>query len=190
MNRLLASLALVASLFAFASPAGAATVFALQKGSAFEQGCFAPCECPVLFQDDLQGRLIMIPSGSVNGYDVFKVIDVKWMLLYLGAETWVQGTGTYRANPSLKLQQLELDLILGDGGVQHYDSGLVPIRVDPPAIEITISKNKQYCYDTVFSIDASPAANDLHPPRLQFEQNDRATDAVITWGRLKKLWTP
>jgi len=180
-----------AAVFALVRPAFAdmGSVYGLEKGSRFEQGCFAPCMCPVLFQDDLRGRLVLIPFGSENGYDVFQVLDVRWMMLYMGTETWVQGSGTYRVNMSLKLQDLELDLAIGGQPVEHYDSGLVPVRVPPPNLEITISQHGMYCYDTVFTVNATPAPDGFRPPKLQFQQNDQPKDAVITWGRLKNLWT-
>ena len=38
--------------------------FALQKTSLFEDGCFAPCECPVFIHDDLRGKFSLIPTEN------------------------------------------------------------------------------------------------------------------------------
>jgi hypothetical protein len=174
------------------APAHAADMnrhFTLQKTSLFEDGCFAPCECPVFIHDDLRGKFSLIPNGTENGYDVFRVEDVQWFVtLWDGSTTLIQGSGTYHSSTRYKLQRLELDLVFGDRPVEHYDSGLVPLRVPLPQLSITISKNGMYCRDTVFTIDAAPAPNDLRPPKLQFEQHDPNLGLPTTWGRLKKFW--
>ena len=163
--------------------------FALQKTSLSEEGCFAPCECPVLIRDDLRGKFNLIPEGTQNGYDVFRVERVQWFVtLWDGGTTLIQGSGAYRSSAVYKLQRLELDLVVGDRPTEHYDSGFVPIRVPQPQLSIVISRNGMYCWDTVFTIDAAPAPNDLRPPKLQFEQNDPDLSVSTTWGRLKKLW--
>ena len=165
--------------------------FALQKDSHFEEGCFAPCMCPVLIHDDLRGRFSLIPIGADNGYEVFEVRNLLWFeSTWNSSTTQIKGSGTYRFSQSDKLQRMELDLWIGNRNREHYDSGLVPLLMLPPLLEITISRNGQYCWDTVFYIDAAPAPNELRPPRLQFEQHDPGRGAVTTWGRLKKLWAP
>lgn len=164
--------------------------YALQKASAYEDGCFAPCVCPVFIHDDLRGRFALIQAGTENGYDVYDVKNAHWFVtLSDGSSIFIQGSGTYRANNATKLQRLELDLLVSDRPVEHYDSGLVPIRVPLPYFTITISKNGQYCHDTVFMIDAAPAPNDVRPPKLQYEDEDMDIGVTTTWGRLKKLWT-
>ena len=165
--------------------------YALQKDSHFEEGCFAPCMCPVLMHDDLRGRFSLIPIGTDNGYEVFEVRNLRWFeSTWNSSTTEIKGSGTYRVSQSAKLQRMELDLWIGNRDREHYDSGLVPLSVLPPLLEITISRNGQYCWDTVFYIDAAPTPNDLRPPPLQFEDRDEERQALTTWGRLKKLWVP
>jgi hypothetical protein len=165
--------------------------YALQKASAYEDGCFAPCMCPVLIHDDLRGRFSLIPRGTENGYDLFDVNDVLWFVtLDDGSTILIQGSGRYRSSTLYKLQRLEMDLVVGERPLEHYDSGLVPIRVPSPELNITISKNGMYCRDTVFTIDAAPAPNDVRPPKLQFKDEDLDKGVATTWGRLKRLWTP
>ena len=165
--------------------------YALQKTSTYEDGCFAPCMCPILVQADLRGRFSLILVGNENGYDVFNVKNVQWFVtLWDGSSIFVRGSGIYRTNTTTKVQRLELDLLVSDRPLEHYDSGLVAIREPLPYFNITISKNGQYCHDTVFKIDAAPAPSDVRPPKLQYEQHDPNLGAATTWGRLKKLWTP
>ena len=165
--------------------------FALQKTSTYEDGCFAPCMCPVLGHADLRGRFSLTLVGNENGYDVFEVRNVQWFVtLWDGSTIFIRGSGSYRANNVTKLQRLELELLVSDRPIEHYDSGLVPIRDPLPSFNITISKNGMYCRDTVFKIDAAPAPSDVRPPKLQYEDGDVDKGATTTWGRLKKLWTP
>ncbi len=173
------------------SSAAQGRYFGLQKTSTYADGCFAPCMCPVFIRGDMRGRFALNPVGTQDGYDLFEVKNAQWFVaLDDGSTIMIQGSGTYRSSTIYKLQRLEMDLIVQDRAVEHYDSGLVPIRVPFPDISITISKNKQYCRDTVFGIDAAPIPTDIRPPRLQFEDEDGAKGAATTWGRLKRLWTP
>src|SRR5262245_23651971 len=165
--------------------------YALQKNSAYQDGCFAPCMCPMLVQAPLRGKFSLIPIGTENGYDVFAVMDAQWLVtLWDGSTVLARGSGTYRSSTAYRLQRLEMDLLVADRPLEHYDSGLVPIRVPLPQINVTISMNGQYCHDTVFTLDAGPTPNDVRPPRLQFDDEDEGKGATTTWGRLKKLWTP
>lgn len=64
-------------------------------------------------------------------------------------------------------QQLELDLMVGDDGVLHFDSGLVPGGGQFPHINVPVSLHGQRCFDIVFVVDASPVpAKQIHPYAL------------------------
>ena len=45
---------------------------------------------------------------------------------------------------------------MGGGDAEHFDSGLVAESVPFPEINVAISTNHQFCFDTVFNLDASP----------------------------------
>ena len=168
-------------------------LYTLQEASHFEEGCFYLCECPVVHRDDLQGRFTLLPSGTKDGYEVYSVVDLEWVV---GAETVaplpieVRGSGTYRISRSAELQELVLDLVVGDRKIEHYDSGVVSVRVPFPAIDIDLLTYPYGCYDTVFTLSAVPATLFLRPPKLRFEQHDPGRGALTTWGRLKRLWAP
>jgi hypothetical protein len=191
MNRVALALIVLITGFARITQAAPERNLTLLNSSTYEDGCFAPCMCPVLIHDDLRGGFSLIPIGTENGYDVFAVKDLEWVVrLWDRSTLFIRGSGTYRSSTELKLQRMEVDLLVGDRPREHYDSGLVPIRVPVPDFSITISKHGQYCYDTVFTIDAAPssASSNLRPPGLQFEHGDVPRGATTTWGRLKKLW--
>jgi len=60
--------------------------------------------------------------------------------------------------------------------VEHFDSGLAPNPVAFPDIEISISTNHQFCFDTVFSVSASPTP----APQLHVVLGD-ANTVVLSW---------
>ncbi len=165
-------------------------VYTLDKTSDFQEGCFYLCECPIVQRPDLQGRLTLIPLGTENGYDVFSVVDLQWSVGadLIGPPIDIYGSGTYRT--SAHDQELELDLVIGDRKVERYDSGLVPVTVPFPAIDVVVLTYPYGCYDTVIHVTAVPTTQGPRPPKLQFEQKDPGLAASTTWGRLKKFWVP
>jgi hypothetical protein len=163
-------------------------LYSLEKASDFQEGCFYLCECPIVMRNDLQGRFTLIPSGTENGYDVFSVVDVEWTVGadLIGPPIETRGSGSYRT--SAQSQELLLDLVVGDRKVEHYESGLVPVTVPFPAIDIVTLTYPYGCYDTVIHVSAVPSAQGVRPPKLQFEQTDPKLGIQTTWGRLKKFW--
>lgn len=143
-------------------------VYRLAKTSTFERGCFPPCLCPVMERGVERGTFVLTPLGSDGLFDKYRVSEVNWTVMAPSGEMQVTGSGTYRVGGEFAVQQqLSLDLKVGDDPAQHFDSGLVAGGDDFPRIEITISIHDQYCFDTVFSLDAAPVSPDqVHPYRL------------------------
>ena len=54
---------------------------------------------------------------------------------------------------------MQLDLRVGDQPVQHFDSGLVVGGGGFPELDVRVSVNGQFCYDTVIDVIASPFAS-------------------------------
>jgi hypothetical protein len=163
-------------------------LYILEKSSDFQEGCFYLCECPIVDRNDVQGRFSLIPLGTENGYEVFSVIDLVWTVGadLIGSPIDIHGSGTYRT--SGQSQEVVLDLVVGDRKIERYQSGLVPVIVPFPAIDIVVLTYPYGCYDTVIEVGAVPANQGRRPPKLQFEQNDPNLGAPTTWGRLKQLW--
>ena len=162
-----AALALLA-LVAAAHPAGARTagdptptLYRLNQGSTYEQGCFGPCLCPVLVNAPVKGTFVLTPTGSDGLFNTYAVTDVNWVVPIDGTDTIVSGSGTYRIGGEFALQQqLSLDLQVGGGKAEHFDSGLVTGPAPFPNIKVTISMNGETCFDTVFQLSASPVPSD------------------------------
>jgi hypothetical protein len=90
-------------------------------------------------------------------FTTYAVTGVKWTILMNGRSTTVTGSGTYKVGGEFALQQeLSLDLRVGRGTVQHFDSGLVGDSTPFPNIKVSISLHGEVCLDTVFNISASP----------------------------------
>lgn len=135
------------------------TVYRLTEASSYQEGCFAPCLCPMTVQSPVLGTFSLRLTGSDGGFDQYAVEDVHWKVSDRDPELRVTGSGIYTvgsADPTaLPKQRLELDLQLGESPVQHFDSGWV-IGPSLPHIQITVSMNGMYCYDRVFVVDADP----------------------------------
>ena len=76
--------AVVLAASALASVSGAANaqtvtitaLYRLDKDSSFEQGCFPPCECPVMLGAPVTGTFLLTPSGY-DGLVTVQVLEAK-----------------------------------------------------------------------------------------------------------------
>ena len=176
-------LAVVAAMLELGVPAAfaqgasdAPTIYRLNPGSNFQQGCFPPCLCPVLEQARVRGTLVLVPTGFDGLFQTFDIADVNWTASVGDSEVRMTGSGTYKVGGEVAVQQqLALDLTVGDAPVQHFDSGLVSGGGQFPDISVTISIHGQVCFDTVLGVDTSPVpAEQIHPyallPESTFQQ--------------------
>ncbi len=154
-----------ATMTASAQTATTPAVYRLNKDSGYQQGCFPPCLCPVMTSSGARGTFIITPAGFDGLFTTYAVTEVNWLISLNGADTFVSGSGTYKIGGEVAVQQeLSLDLKVGDNAVQHFDSGLVGVTTFFPDIDVTISINKQTCFDTVFRVSASPVPPDQIRP--------------------------
>ncbi len=120
------------------------TLYRLNQDSTFQQGCFAPCLCPIMVAVPVKGTFVLTPTGFDGLFNTYAVTDVNWLVSIGGTETTVTGSGTYKIGGEFALQQqLTLDLQVGADKVQHFDSGLVTGPAPFPDIKVTISVNGQ-----------------------------------------------
>ncbi len=140
-------------------------LYELTPASSFQQGCVAPCECPVMEPLPIVGTFVLSPVGFDGLFRVYSVRDVSWDVLGRNAPLHIAGSGTYRIGGEFALmQQLELDLKVGGQPVEHFDSGLVIGGAAFPDIQAVISTIVTTCYNTVITVDAKPSAT--QPPPL------------------------
>jgi hypothetical protein len=143
----------------------------LAPQSNYQEGCFEPCMCPIMMNETLAGTFQLEPVAMGADHCLFEVLDVAWRF-EMGPDTlFVTGAGSYVLEAGQ--QRMVLDLRIGDGPVQTFDSGLVPVQAEFPDIAVAVAVNGFFCYDYVFDILAKPAPVTLH---------------VSSWGELKALY--
>lgn len=138
------------------STAPAAVRYVLQPPATFQQGCFAPCMCPVMETDGLFGsfQLQLLSVGDV--YDFYAVNDVHWLALGPSVSHAIAGSGTYKVSAIAGQNEMDLDLAVDQNVTQHFSSGTVATQAPFPEIDVTISINGIYCHDTVMRVRARP----------------------------------
>jgi hypothetical protein len=145
--------------------------YELESGSNYQEGCFEPCMCPIMMNETLEGTFLLESVSMGPDLCLFEVLDVEWQFV-MGPDTFlVTGGGHYRIEGWQ--QQMVLDLRIGDGPVQTFDSGLVQAQAEFPDIAVAVALNGFFCYDFVFDILAEPAPVTRH---------------ASTWGELKALY--
>jgi len=149
------------------------TIYRLNEDSTFQQGCFAPCECPVMLGSAVRGTFVLTPTGFDGLYNTYAVENVQWVVPMGDTNKLYTGKGTYKVGGEFALQQeLSLDLQEDGGTAQHFDSGLVQDSTPFPDIKVTISIHGQVCFDTVFGVSASPVHLKMIPCGV---------NVILTW---------
>ena len=147
------------------------TLYRLVERSAYEEGCFDPCMCPIMFNETLRGTFAVEPLAGEVGAAGLRISEVHWNFVQGTDVVAVTGSGLYTREP---LQhRLELDLQLGDQPPQRFDSGLVALSGEFPTLSIAVAVNGFFCYDRAFVIEAEPNAVGLQ---------------TATWGALKSTY--
>ena len=129
--------------------------YVLSPDSRYEEGCFAPCECPIFFGDGVKGGFTLSFSGFQPPFIVYDVQDIDWSVPALSKR--FTGSGRYMIGwKGTAQQQLQVDLSENGAPPVRFDSGLVPVTVPFPLIDIAISEHGFYCYDKGFFLKAAP----------------------------------
>jgi len=139
------------------SEAAASTIYRLNQQSTYQEGCFPPCLCPISQPTAVRGTFILTPAPAAGLFATYQVSEVNWMFQLGSQQTLVTGSGTYEIGGTPLQQRLQLDLVVGNQGTIHYDSGLVPAKAPFPDIVVSISIHGERCFDQVFAINAAPA---------------------------------
>jgi hypothetical protein len=175
MSSIARLLLLVLAASALAAESRAAS-YVLNSRSTFTRGCYDPCDCPIFSIEGVSGSFDLTPLDVTPLFRTFEVLDLD-LTVPLPEPLHVTGSGTYRVGGEFAIvHQLELDLELDPGVVQHFDSGLVPGGGEFPRIQVAVSMNGMVCFDTVFDIDARPA------PEPRFTRSDCNADGSIIDG--------
>ncbi len=130
-------------------------LYELQADAGYQEGCFDPCECPILAQTGLKGTFILRRSGEDGQFVDYELSRVNWIVRWQGEVFHrIEGNGLLRLDEGAHQQQLLLDLSIDGEPPLHFDSGLVPLVNEFPDLNVTVSMNGMYCYDRVFQVAA------------------------------------
>ena len=134
--------------------------------------------CPDTIAQPVQGTFFLTPTGFDGLFHTYAVTGVHWAFTNSGTATIVRGRGTYRVGGNgVPQQELSLYLQMEGVAVEHFDSGLVTNSTSFPDIQVSISTNRQYCFDTVFKVDAARAPM----PQLHVGVT-RTNTVVLSWA--------
>ncbi len=130
--------------------------YVLTPDSRYEEGCFAPCMCPILLADGTKGGFTLSFKEFHAPFIVYDVQDLTWSVPVLG-KTFT-GSGRYLIGwKGYAQQQLQVDLSENGALPVRFDSGLVPVTAPFPFIDVAISEHGFFCYDKGFFLKAAPA---------------------------------
>jgi len=137
--------------------------------SAYEEGCFGPCDCATS-ATPLLGRFGLLnlsgPASSVMAGSDFAVVNFTGLVVTPTAATatsgWpVEGAGIYRVGTPAGDERMRLSLREDGRAPVRFDSGAVPADGQHlKRIDIDLAENGFACYDRVYSLHARrrPAA--------------------------------
>lgn len=142
--------------------ATADVLYTLTPGSSFQEGCVAPCMCPVRLPEVLTGTFLLVPAGSDPLFTNYNLDEISWTAFDSngGIIHKITGQGTYKLGGEVALmQQLTLDLSIDGGSSQHFDSGQVAGGSEFPSLSISSVSHGTSCYKVSIDIKASPQQN-------------------------------
>jgi hypothetical protein len=134
--------------------------YVLVEGSTFQRGCFDPCACPISLEEPMAGTFSLVPRSDNGLFAEYELLDVRWKVegaVYAtppGAE--ITGAGSYTVGGEFAVQQrMQAELQVADEPPAPFDSGWVAGGGGfPDQIDIEISKNGKFCFDTVMHVVA------------------------------------
>ena len=125
--------------------------------SQFETGCFGPCGCAVMSQPTY-GSFVLVYTGSDPLYANYDVVRYIASFNNGPGAVAITGSGKFRIGGEFALvQQLTLDLQIWGEPARHFDSGIVPVSVAFPALDVVCAVHGFSCVDTVIVVNAKPA---------------------------------
>ncbi len=157
-HKLLVFLAVMVIALLVSGTVKAAVVYRLNPGSTYQEGCVAPCTCPVSTIGKIKGTFRLVQLTPTPLFTRYRVAKVSWVVIDPNEEVvhTIRGHGIYRLGGEIALmQQLILDLSIDGADPVVFDSGLVPVESAFPNISISVDRGTK-CYDTWLDINAGP----------------------------------
>lgn len=138
--------------------ATAPVLYRIDPAGNYTEGCYPPCACPIFYTEDLLGTFTLAFTFSDPAYfDHYRFDAVNWVVSFGAIDKRVTGSGEYILGGQVAiLQRLQLDLSVDGAAPEHFDSGLQQGGGSFPRVAIDVSLNGMFCYDKVYSIQATP----------------------------------
>jgi hypothetical protein len=141
-----------------AAPAdNSGTIYALitPLGS-LQIGCQGPCACPIVVLPTY-GSFELVKTGVDPLYTYYAVERFIASFNNGPGAVSITGSGRYKIGGEVAVvQELVLDLQIEGQPTEHFDSGLQPVSVLFPLIEVSCAVHGFYCYDSVLVVNAKP----------------------------------
>lgn len=142
----------------YAAPADSSgvTYGLITPPSSLDVGCYGPCECPIV-TTPTYGSFQLVKLGVDPLYTHYAVERYIASFNNGPGAVAIVGAGQYKIGGEVALvQELTLDLTIEGRPPVHFDSGLQPVRVSFPQIEISSAAHGFACFDSVVVVDAVP----------------------------------
>jgi hypothetical protein len=141
----------------------AASFYELAPDTIFQEGCVAPCMCPVMLSEEVKGTFLLTRQKSDNQwYSLYRLSRLHWTVTAPdgGILHTINGRGIYQVGGDFALtQQLTLEVRIDGGELQYLDSGMIPGGEEFPVIAISVDRGTE-CYDIWLNIRAVPVKTD------------------------------
>lgn len=132
--------------------------YTLGRRSRYQEGCWDPCDCPLLMPVPVYGGFGLVDLGGDIARHEWALVDLRWRIVRDNAYddiTAVDGVGLYIFHGDFIAQrQMQLALSFDGGELMSFDSGILN---EPPTfdrIDITLTMNNFVCFDRVFYLHA------------------------------------
>jgi hypothetical protein len=136
--------------------------------SALEVGCQGPCACPIVTLPTY-GSFHLVKTGVDPLYTYYAVENYIASFNNGPGAVAITGSGQYKIGGEVALvQEMTLDLDIQGQPTEHFDSGLKPVGVPFPGIDVSCAVHGFTCYDSVLIVSAKPAdpVGALAPPTV------------------------
>jgi hypothetical protein len=139
--------------------AAAGVFYELTPGTTYQEGCVAPCMCPVMLSEGVSGTFLLTRQKSDDPWFArYRLSRIDWTATGPDGALihTITGRGLYQVGGDFALtHQLTLEVRIDGGELQHLDSGLIPGGSEFPIIAIAVDRGTQ-CYDIWMDIRTAP----------------------------------
>lgn len=151
----------VLTLVAEAIPQDQVQLYRVGPPSTYQEGCWDPCDCILHEPVPMAGSFGLVEIFNDPPQIQYSVVHVNLRAPQPGggnATLPIRGFGLYTIEPGdvIVMQQMELDLRVGNQPFEHFDTGWVLEPTPTPLIHALLTINEMFCFDRVLDMYAEP----------------------------------